>query len=257
MKFLSEIDRIGAILEMAPVSNFSMCAFEVLSSTPLYKYFSLDLLPELRLRHADIESKLEHPCVFSDECFLLYQGKEFSIELYHWLYSDTGIHDHNFRGAFQCISGENHQVEFHFEPESVVFEGLEKGKLVKASEEVLVPGSTQEIRNEDHFIHTVCHAPSTFNLCIRTKAEKAQVLNAYHVDGYRYALKKNVELDTSDLSDLSSNELLHLFHMPSTKTDVQKTIDTLLSKRHDISYMSYMQETSKFLNDLGRVAKNY
>lgn len=229
--------------------------------------FSQDILPELRKRHSENAHHLEHDCVFSDECLVLFVHEQFTIEIYHWLYSDTGIHDHNFQGAFQCLEGEDHQVEFRFENEREVFEGLEEGKLVELSNGIIRPGDTQEIRNEDHFIHAVAHAPSTWNLCIRTKGDKSQVLKAYHTKGYRYALRKDreqkllaFELDDLKLETLDSFDLLHVFHMLGTKSghhDIRIKVDRHLTERHGVSYLSMSEETARYLNQMGRVAKNY
>jgi hypothetical protein len=190
MIFLDEVDRIGAILEGAPITNFSSEAFTLLGQVPFHRMFSQSILKLLRQRHSENSSLLEYDCVFSEECLVLFVGSCFTIEIYHWLYSDTGIHDHNFDGAFQCLEGEDHQVEFRFQAEREVFEGLEAGRLLEVSKKIMRPGDTQMIRNQDHFIHAVAHALSTWNICIRTRPDKIQDLNAYHTEGFRYNLRK-------------------------------------------------------------------
>lgn len=267
MKFLSEVDRLGEILKDVPVGNFSAEATRLLKNVAFQRLFSQNIVPELRKRHSENAPLLDHDCNFSDECLVLYVGPDYTIELYHWLYSDTGIHDHNFQGAFQCLEGEDHQIEFHFKTERKVFEGLEAGRLLEVSNHVIVPGETQEIRNQDHFIHAVAHSPSTWNLTVRTKGDSSQVLKAYHTEGYRYALRKDreeklreTELSEIKTEELSSTDLLHLFHMLGTKSghhDIRRNIDCLLNERHTISYLSMMEATSRFLNELGRVAKKY
>ncbi len=267
MIFLTEVDRLGSILKEVPAGQFSKEAFTQLSQIPFHRMFSQSILDLLRTRHAESSQNLEHDCIFSDECLVLYAGNDFTIEIYHWLYSDTGIHDHNFDGAFQCLEGEDHQVEFKFNIEREVFEGLEAGNLVEVSNKIIRPGDTQEIRNQDHFIHAVAHAPSTWNICIRTKGDKKQVLKAYHTEGFRYALTKDREdkllaneLYQLKLETLTSTDLLHVFHMLGTKPghqDIRKKVDALLNERHAISYLSIMESTSRYLNELGRVAKDY
>lgn len=229
--------------------------------------FSQEILSDLRKRHSENSRFLEHDCVFSDECLVLFVHENFSIEIYHWLYSDTGIHDHNFQGAFQCLEGEDHQVEFRFENPKEVFEGLEKGNLIEVRSTIIRPGDTQEIRNEDHFIHAVAHSPSTWNICVRTKGDRSQVLKAYHTQGYRYALRKDREeallandLEALKLEKLESADLLHVFHMLGTRSghhDIRIQVDRLLSERHSVSYLKMSEETAAYLNQMGRVAKNY
>ncbi len=267
MIFLTEVDRLGALLSDATAGNFSKAAYTQLSQVPFHSMFTQSILGILRNRHAENTHLLEHDCVFSDECLVLYVGTNFTIEIYHWLYSDTGIHDHNFNGAFQCLEGEDHQIEFHFQNEREVFEGLEAGRLIEVNNQIIRPGDTQMIRNQDHFIHAVAHAPSTWNICIRTRADKKQILKAYHTEGFRYALRKDreeklleKELHELALESLDSPDLLHVFHMLGTKPghhDIRKKVDALLVERHAIPYLSIAENTSRYLNDLGRLAKSY
>ncbi len=265
MNFLSLVDRLGEELKNSPDGQFSNRAFNLLRQNSFHKYFSQDLLPELRIRHKENLSFLEHDCVFSDECLVLYVNDLFTIEVYHWLYSDTGIHDHNFQGAFQCLEGEDHQVEFEFIPERTVFEGLDEGQLKEINRLVLKPGDTQEIKDRDHFIHAVAHSPSTWNLCVRTKGNQAQILKAYHVKGFSYALDRAREerlKTTSDyrFEEMDSPDLLHLFHLLGYQTgnfEKQKSIDLMLRNRHSIAYLEITNVTSNYLNQLGRTAKNY
>lgn len=267
MNFLSEVDRLGNLLNKTPTGNFSKDAFTHLSRVPFHQMFSQEILDDLRARHAQNEHLLEHDCIFSDECIVLYVGSHFTIEIYHWLYSDTGIHDHNFDGAFQCLEGEDHQVEFRFETEKEIFEGMETGKLTEVANTIIRPGDTQKILNQDHFIHAVAHAPSTWNICVRTSGDKDQVLKAYHTQGFRYSLRKDREeklkqtgLENLKPESLDSTDLLHLFHMLGTKSghhDIRKTVDALLMDRHKISYLNISEETSQYLNELGKIAKNY
>lgn len=267
ISFLSEVDRLGGILKDAPTGSFSTDATKLLSKVAFHEKFSQEILPELRKRHSEKSHLLEYDCVFSDECLVLFVHEHFTIEIYHWLYSDTGIHDHNFQGAFQCLEGEDHQVEFQFENPKEIFEGLEAGKLIELSKAIIRPGDTQEIRNDDRFIHAVAHSPSTWNICIRTKGDKSQVLKAYHTQGYRYALRKDreqnllmYELDDLKIETLESADLLHVFHMLGTKPghhEIRKNIDLFLHQRHQISYLSISSMTAEYLNELGRIAKSY
>lgn len=265
--FLSEVDRLGDMLKDVPAGDFSRTTFQKLSQIPFHSMFSQDILPDLRTRHSDNRKYLEYDCVFSDECLVLHAHENFTIEIYHWLYSDTGIHDHNFQGAFQCLEGEDHQVIFRFENEREVFEGLEEGKLIEVSQSVIRPGDTQEIRNQDHFIHAVAHSPSTWNICVRTKGDKTQILKAYHTQGFRYALRKDreekllaFELGDLKINSLESTDLLHVFHMLGTKPghqDIRIKVDRELAERHGVSYLAMSEETARYLNEMGRVAKNY
>ena len=59
---------------------------------------------------------------------------------------------------------------------------------------------------------------------------------------------------------MDSSDLLHVFHMLGTKPghhDIRIKVDKHLSDRHGVSYLAMSEETARYLNQMGRVAKNY
>ncbi len=262
MNFLETIDTIGRTIEenSPKKGDFSALAFSELKKYSLPSLFHEKLLPDLRQRHEDMEPLKGRSCNFSDECFILYLGQGFSIEMYHWDYRDTAIHDHDFQGVFQCLKGLNHQLQFEYITGSQLFPGMEKGELKPLGKRKVSPGEIETIRDEDHFIHVVSHETSTFNLCIRTNTDGSKPLRVYHVDGLRYVVpvsnERLEELENDKdypISDFSSEELLFAFH--NHPFSQKKRAGTLLSERHGIDFLKSQQETWNFLNQLSETAK--
>ncbi len=262
MTFLGTIDEIGRTIEgkFSEQDDFSALVSAELKKHSLPSLFTETLLPELRQRHEDMEPLKGRSCNFSDECFILFLGNGFSIEMYHWDYRDTAIHDHDFQGAFQCLKGLNHQMQFEYVAGATLFPGMESGVLKQLGKRKVSPGEIEIIRNEDHFIHVVSHETSTFNLCIRTNTEGTKPLRVYHIDGIRYVVPMNnerlerLELDKDfPIHDFSSEELLFAFH--NHPFIQKKRAGSLLSERHKVDFLKSQQETWSFLNQLSETAK--
>lgn len=264
MTFLQTIDNIGRTIEE---SLHSRSDFSALVSSELKKYslpelFHEKLLPELRKRHEDMEPLKGRSCHFSDECFILFIGTGFSIELYHWDYRDTAIHDHDFLGAFQCLKGLNHQMQFQYVSGNFIFNGMENGELKPLGSRKVFPGEIEIIQDEDKFIHVVSHETSTFNLCIRTNTDGSKPLRVYHIDGIRYFIPMNndrlkkLEKDKDyPIQDFSSEELLFAFH--NHPLAQKKLAGKRLAEKHGIDFLNSQQETWAFLNKLSETAKGY
>ena len=249
MKFLAAIDAIGESIDGKELtwSEFPSVAAGELTHSSLPALFSSQNLDELRERHRECEKKLGRKFEFSDECFYLYVGKDFTIELYHWLYSDTAIHDHDFQGAFQCLKGRNFQREFRYHPEKELFEGCETGRMEQLPAREIAPGDIELIRDEDQFIHVVSHEDSTFNLCIRTTKKGERPLRVYHIDGLRFSVP-----------DPDSDELLAIVHHGKIGDHDRKlTANEVLRERHGIDFIGSQEKTWKFLSDLSKTAKGY
>jgi hypothetical protein len=180
--------------------------------------------------------------------------------MYHWDYRDTAIHDHDFQGAFQCLKGLNHQLQFEYVQGSLLFPGMERGVLKQRENRKVFPGEIEIIRNEDHFIHVVSHETSTFNLCIRTNTDGSKPLRVYHVDGIRYVVPVNnerleeLEKDKDyPIEDFTSEELLFAFHNHPFMQ--KKRAGNLLFERYGIDFLKSQQETWNFLSALSDLAK--
>lgn len=257
MTFLAAVDEMGKTIDGMTLTweNFPSIAAQELQQKNLPSLFQTDLISELRIRHAAMEEILGRKFNFSDECFYLYVGNGFTIELYHWLYSDTAIHDHDFQGAFQCLRGKNFQREYRYHRGKELFADFEQGRLEELSAREIHPGNIELIRDEDRFIHVVSHEDSTFNLCIRTTKKGDRPLRVYHLDGIRFSVPENLE-NKASVEGLTSEELLAIVHYGNSGGNDRKIrAAEILKARHQVDFLKSQRMTWDFLNKLSSEAK--
>ena len=121
-----------------------------------------------------------------------YSGLEFSqlpitvlnknglhLDFYHWEWSDTSIHDHNFAGAFKVLQGSYTQQVFNFNVDQKANEWLAVGELVLIKDEELDIGAVVEIAPGEDFIHSTAHpGGSCITACLRT-VKRIGVMHSY------------------------------------------------------------------------------
>lgn len=259
MNFLAAVDEIGdRINRLSPSwEEFPEIAANELRKTTLLNLFQPDDLSVLRERHKRCEDEIGRSFNFSDECFYLYVGKNYTIELYHWLYSDTAIHDHDFQGAFQCLRGLNHQKCFRYKAKAELFPGLETGVLELSSSVEIAPGMIERIYDEDRFIHVVSHLDSTFNLCVRTAKKGDRPLRGYHLDGIRFTVPDQIS-GSAPIESLSSEDLLFIAHHGKVGDHARKLrANELLKERHGIDFIESQKKTWNYLQILSVEAKGF
>lgn len=99
----------------------------------------------------------------------LFNNGKFVIDLYFWLYSDTSIHTHSFKGAFKVLYGESQQEIFHIEKKRDYLEDVRFNQFTVTEKKTLLQSQCQMITQGDDFCHRVIHLASpTVTLCIRT-----------------------------------------------------------------------------------------
>lgn len=99
----------------------------------------------------------------------LFNNGEFVIDLYFWLYSDTSIHTHSFKGAFKVLFGESYQELFDIETVKHYSEDVRFNNILQRENKKLNQNDCQRILQGDQFCHRVIHKASpTVTLCIRT-----------------------------------------------------------------------------------------
>jgi hypothetical protein len=265
--FLDAVDDLSrkVIEGTSSGENFADVAFEVLSRTNLASLFSEQQLPALLNRHNEVNAGLPTDLGFSEEVFILFRNHAFSVEVYHWKERDTAIHDHSFEGTFQCLKGDNYQLEFQFDLVKSHCDDLDEGHLKRHATRSLRPGDSEKIKDKDQFIHCVAHAPSTYNICVRTRKSGVPLLRQYLITGLRYRFDKELctnlkKLDLSatlDLKNWASKDLLHLLHLSreSSERDLRVEIDRILNKRYGISYLDGHEKTADFLSKVSVMSK--
>lgn len=161
---------------------------------------------------------------FSDLPITIARGEHCFIDIYFWRRRPTVIHNHHFAGAFQCLSGNNVDLEFSFKEKKKIGRFHAMGELKLLQERQLKQGEVVEIAELGQFIHQNHHqAELTVNLCFRTHELKKHNLSNYLFTGLRYEkdpmlisrvnrLLRFVDLDSFDFRkvNISLDEALHL-----------------------------------------------
>lgn len=100
----------------------------------------------------------------------LHFGREFAIELYYWVDSLSGVHDHPFAGLFVIVEGESVHTRYRFEEEERVGSRLRIGAVVTEGIELLSAGDHRLFGDRSHpLVHSLLHVPTpSISMVIRT-----------------------------------------------------------------------------------------
>lgn len=130
---------------------------------------------------------------FSDLPITIARGDRCFIDVYFWRRRPTTIHNHHFAGAFQCLEGNNEDLEFKFKSNRRLGKFHALGELIINDTRTLRPGDVVQIDLLDKFIHqNHHHSDLTVNLCFRTSDVSKKNLSNYTFSGLRF--EKDSEL---------------------------------------------------------------
>jgi hypothetical protein len=87
----------------------------------------------------------------------VYIGPGFFIEVLTWVESTTAVHQHNFCGAFQVLTGSSLHSAYRFEERERVGNRLLIGDTSFEGSEHLTKGSVREIHSGPDLIHALFH----------------------------------------------------------------------------------------------------
>lgn len=139
--------------------------------------FSSDFMVEQTYKFAE----------FSDYPVTVARGERCFVDLYFWRRRPTAIHNHHFRGAFQCLKGVNVDYEYEFEEVRKLGQFHWIGKLKVKDIRTIKSGDAVDINFLDKFIHQNHHQDElTVNLCFRTPEEKSSNIANYLFSGLRF-----------------------------------------------------------------------
>ncbi len=97
-----------------------------------------------------------------------------AVDIYFWLTSTIGIHDHGFAGAFSVVEGSSIEVEYDFSVNTRYNESLMSGALQRRDICVNRKGAVRPIAPGRDFIHSLFHLDSpSVSLVIRTNVPSA------------------------------------------------------------------------------------
>jgi hypothetical protein len=190
-KFVSmaqELTKLGdRYIQKHGTKNFHQKAKDLLSEKNLPESFDYKELVEVAF------SKKFHPrqnfrsLEFSDLPLTIARGEECFIDIYFWRRRPTVIHNHHFRGAFQCLLGFNVDSEFKFTQTTKFTKFHSQGRLELKSTTNLSRGEIKAIDFQDKFIHQNHHqADLTVNLCFRTPDVARKNLSNFLYSGIKF-----------------------------------------------------------------------
>lgn len=208
---------------------------------------------------------------FSDLPLTIARGEKCFIDLYFWRRRPTVIHNHHFSGAFQCLVGNNVDLEFSFTEKQTLGTFHALGELTLKRELNLVPGQVVEIAELDQFIHQNHHQDDlTVNLCFRTHDLGKHNLSNYLFSGLRFEkdsellartsrLLKLIDLGSFDVTKLPFNLddafafILHTHYSASTHPHFRKVREHFCRRIHNetgIAMSDLMGDHDKRFNDI-------
>lgn len=167
--------------------EFHHKASELLAQANLHQSFNFGELVE-----KSFASDFNHPqnyasSQFSDFPLTVAHGDKCFLDIYFWRRRPTVIHDHHFTGAFQCLQGNNVDLEFEFKETRKLGSYHSLGKLNLKHTRNIKSGDIVAIDLLDKFIHQNHHqADLTVNVCFRTPDIGATNLSNYLYSGLRY-----------------------------------------------------------------------
>jgi hypothetical protein len=118
---------------------------------------------------SDLPSQVDPQGKFGQPPITLFRSRRFFIDALFWVDGTTAIHDHNFSGAFQVLSGSSIETTFRFDVEQEIDGHFQMGSLSVRKANLFKASNIQQIQSGPTFIHSLFHLlrPSV-SIVIRT-----------------------------------------------------------------------------------------
>jgi hypothetical protein len=169
------------------LNEFHAYAQELLIAEDLPSLFDFQKMVERSFASDFMVEQTYKFAEFSDYPVTVSRGERCFIDLYFWRRRPTAIHNHHFRGAFQCLKGLNVDYEYEFNEIRKLGQFHSLGELKVKGIRTIKTGETVEINFLDKFIHQNHHQDElTVNLCFRTPEEKTSNIANYLFSGLRF-----------------------------------------------------------------------
>jgi len=111
-------------------------------------------------------AKLQAPASFSDLYYVLFDNREFYVEVLNWWGSDINVHDHDFSGVQIQVLDSSLNVEYSFD-EAELIDGVAVGRVGLARAELWPQGARSRV--VPGMPHNVSHlAEPTVSILFRT-----------------------------------------------------------------------------------------
>lgn len=243
-------------LKQHGVKFFHEKARNLLEQARLHEVYDYQKLIETSLSKKFLHEQNFKYLEFSDLPITIARGEHCFIDIYFWRRRPTVIHNHHFAGAFQCLSGNNVDLEFSFTEKKEIGRFHALGELKLLQERQLKQGEVVEIAELGQFIHQNHHqAELTVNLCFRTHEFKKHNLSNYLFTGLRYEkepkliarvnrLLRFIDLEAFDFKkvDISLDEAIHLLiqtHYSGSchprLLQLRRYLDKMIKEKSDLS----------------------
>ncbi len=208
--------------------EFHKEAAELLSKSEIQKEFNYQELVSSTFNKKLPEQNFKN-FEFSDLPLTIARGENCFIDLYFWRRRPTVIHNHHFRGAFQCLEGLNVDSEYKFKTIKKFTKLHSIGNLELKRLKTLKKGDVEAINFQDQFIHQNHHQSDlTVNLCFRTSDVPGKNLSNFLYSGLKY--EKN---------QLSLNRAMRLFTFTRIDHFDHKKLKLNLEDAFNFLIMSY------------------
>ena len=139
------------------LKNFHREAASMLASAQLHKIFDFEEVVQASFNRKKAPAPYFKHLEFSDLPITVARGKNCFIDLYFWRRRPTVIHNHHFMGAFQCLRGNNVDLEFKFHTDEKISKFISLGRIEELQSRNLKSGDIAEINYLDKFIHQNHH----------------------------------------------------------------------------------------------------
>jgi hypothetical protein len=169
--------RLGALVEHAWTeasrddAAFARIAEEALAKLHPRDHFDREAFLDAELDPALPARRERAPLgAFGQPGVTVHFGREFVIEVYFWVDSLSGVHDHPFSGLFVILEGESVHARYTFEERERAGSRLRFGELKPNGIELLEPGDHRLFGDLSHpLIHSLIHVPvPSISMVIRT-----------------------------------------------------------------------------------------
>lgn len=138
---------------------------------------------------------------FGQPPLTVFWDDRFRIDVLFWHTATTGIHQHQFCGAFALLAGSSLHCRYEFEVERQLSEGLLLGAVQLKNAELLKTGDAREIRGSSNLIHSLFHLDSpSVSVVVRTPDD---VRNAPEFE-YK---PPNLALDPSNTNSVTTKKM--------------------------------------------------
>jgi len=183
-----ELTKLGdQFIQKYGSKNFHKLAKDLLFDQKMHESFDYKDLVEAAFSKKFNPRQNFRSLEFSDLPLTIARGEECFIDVYFWRRRPTVIHNHHFRGAFQCLLGLNVDSEFKYNQTTKFTKFHSLGKLELQNMSQLSRGEIKSIDFQDKFIHQNHHqANLTVNLCFRTPDVAKKNLSNFLYSGIKF-----------------------------------------------------------------------